>query len=489
MPFEIIRNDITKVKADAIVNTANPYVAIGEGTDRAIYEAAGAEQLLAERAKIGAMRPGQAAVTPAFALDAKYIIHTVGPAWQGGTHGEKETVAECYRNSLRLAEELKCESVAFPLISSGTYGFPKDEALRIAVSEISSFLFSHDMDVYLVVYDKESFVVSGKAFSDIRSFIEDRDVKLPLAQERRSRQMPDSNDYREYRSAAPSDGWVYKSATPSADSEESTQRKRESIASKRKRFFERLRRGRAESAESAEPERLAPQPEEMLEESQRWEAQPAERCELPEEQTYGSYSSSISKDTLSFDSDELMYDLDQEEFAEEAPTPSVPMGETFKIVLPDSAESKYAGSEYSMPEMEPPMPRSAVKPSVRSEGSLEDLLKNKEETFQQKLFSIINSRGLTDPEVYKRANIDRKLFSKIRGDVNYNPSKKTALALSIALGLNLDETTDLLRKSGLSLSPSNNFDIIIKYCIEHGLYDIYEINCLLFKFDQPLLGA
>ncbi|MDO4834706.1 MAG: macro domain-containing protein, partial [Bacillota bacterium] len=179
MPLKIIRNDISKASADAIVNTANPQVAVGAGVDQTIYEAAGSRELLAERAKIGPMSPGQSAATPAFALDAKYIIHTVGPAWEGGGCGEREAVASCYRESLKLADELCCESVAFSLISTGTYGLPKDEALKIAVSEISSFLFTHDMTVYMVVYDRESFVISGKAFADIRSYIEERDVRLP----------------------------------------------------------------------------------------------------------------------------------------------------------------------------------------------------------------------------------------------------------------------------------------------------------------------
>ena len=196
MPLNIIRNDISKVKADAIVNTANANVAVGAGVDQAIYEAAGFDELLAERAKIGPMKPGQAAATPAFALDAKYIIHTIGPAWQGGNYHERETVASCYRESLRIADELHCESVAFPLISTGTFGFPKDEALRIAVNEISSFLFTHDMTVHMVVYDKEAFVISGKAFPDIKEFIEEEDVKPPessyLRRRRRMQQIASS---------------------------------------------------------------------------------------------------------------------------------------------------------------------------------------------------------------------------------------------------------------------------------------------------------
>ncbi len=179
MPLEIIRNDITRVHVDVIVNTANPLVAVGSGVDSAIYEAAGKDLLLAERAKIGKIAPGEAAATPAFKLNARYIIHTVGPAWEGENSGEVDTVALCYRNSLQKAKALGCESVAFPLLSSGTYGFPKEVALKTAISEISGFLFANDMTVYLVVYDKQSFAVSGKAFSEVRSYKEEREVVPP----------------------------------------------------------------------------------------------------------------------------------------------------------------------------------------------------------------------------------------------------------------------------------------------------------------------
>ena len=147
MPFQIIRNDITKVKADAIVNTANPNVVVGSGTDSAIYHAAGEKELLAERKKIGIMMPGEVAYTPAFNLDAKYIIHTIGPSWIDGNHNEREILHSCYEKSLNLAAELECKSIAFPLIATGVYGFPKDEALQIALAEINKFLLSHDMRV------------------------------------------------------------------------------------------------------------------------------------------------------------------------------------------------------------------------------------------------------------------------------------------------------------------------------------------------------
>ena len=162
MAFRIVRNDITKVKADAIVNTANPEPTYADGTDRAIYEAAGAELLLAERTRIGRLNVGQAAATPAFALHARYIIHTVGPSWSGGDHGELENLRACYQNSLEEAEKLGCESVAFPLIATGVYGFPRAEALNIAVSVFTEYLKDHEMKIILVVFDSDSFVLSGR---------------------------------------------------------------------------------------------------------------------------------------------------------------------------------------------------------------------------------------------------------------------------------------------------------------------------------------
>ena len=173
MPFQIIRNDITKVKADAIVNTANPRPVIGGGTDSAIYRAAGEAELLAERRKIGDIAPGQAAATPAFSLSAKYIIHTVGPAWTDGDHGERDILRSCYEKSLELAAELKAESIAFPLIATGVNGFPKDEALHIALSAIQKFLLTHDMTVIISVFDKDSFELSGKLFSGIDEYIDE----------------------------------------------------------------------------------------------------------------------------------------------------------------------------------------------------------------------------------------------------------------------------------------------------------------------------
>lgn len=375
MALQIIRNNIVNVEADAVVNTANPKVAVGRGVDLAIYEAAGREKLLAARAEIGEMIPGQAAYTPAFDLNAKYIIHTVGPAWRGGSFGERETVAACYRNSLWLAKQLECESIAFPLLATGTYGFPKDEALRIAMAEISSFLLDNEMEVMLVVYDKESFRVSGKLFSDIRTLIDDNEVERIVASEPERRR----NLFH----------GIMEKAVPAP----------QHLKSKRREIRE------------PEEERIFPNEESVL-----------------------------------YD-----YSVEYNKF--------------------DDTFAPAAGSFPSEKE------------------SLDDRLIHLDKTFQEYLFILIDRKGKTDPEVYKKANIDRKHFSKIRSNVDYQPTKRTALALAIALELSLDETTDLLRRAGLALSPSILFDKIIEHCIETKNYNIFDINCILFNYDQPMLGA
>ena len=397
MALQIIRNNIINVEADAIVNTANPAVGVGMGVDYSIYEAAGWDRLLEAREKIGKMSPGEAAWTPAFDLHAKYIIHTVGPAWRGGEFGERETVARCYSNSLELAAELSCESIAFPLIATGTYGFPKDEALRIAMAEISRFLLAHEMEVLLVVYDKESFEVSGKLFSDIKSFIGDSEARYDAL-------------YRPY-SPINATGPGF----PGSSAQRNAGRKLEKSSGSRGFLGRFLKR---------------------------------EKAEKQEEEEY-----TLMEGMPSIDAE---YDL-----------------------LEDEDASAYAPS-YA-PSYAPAFPA--------EEKSLDERLKHLDKTFQQYLFMLIDRRGLTDPEVYKKANIDRKHFSKIRSNVDYTPSKKTALALAIALELSLDETRDLLSRAGLALSPSMISDRIIEYCIETSNYDIYEINCILFKYDQPTLGA
>ena len=330
MPLEIVRNDITKMSVDAIVNAAKESLLGGGGVDGCIHRAAGPE-LLQECRTLGGCRTGEAKITGAYRLPCKYVIHTVGPVWNGGKCGEREKLASCYRTSLALAKEHGCETVAFPLISSGIFGYPKDQALRVAVDTIGEFLLHNDMTVYIVIFSRTAYQISSKLFADIAEYVDDHYVDAHTDSRR-----------------------------------------------------DRLRRmsvleGRALSAGAA----------------------------------------------------------------------AAPM---------------------------------AV-------GGLDSLLAHLDAGFSETLLKLIDRSGKKDSEIYKKANVDRKLFSKIRNNPDYKPSKATAIAFAIALELNLDETRDLVARAGYALSASSKFDVIIEYFIRQKKYDIFEINEALFAFDQSLLGA
>ena len=336
MPLHIVRNDITTMKVDAIVNAANESLLGGGGVDGAIHRAAG-PGLLAECRTLGGCATGQAKITKGYRLPAAHVIHTVGPVWRGGHYGEKDLLVSAYRNSLELAREHHCQTVAFPLISSGVYGYPKDQALKVAVDTIGEFLLAHDMTVYLVVFDRAAYTIGGKLFADIAAYIDDRYV----------------DDH--------------------TGSEEEQYRRSIVLA--------------AAPAPGAAPARL-------------WE----------------------------------------------------------------------------------PGPRTA------QAVSLDEALGRLDESFSQMLLRKIDEKGMTDAQCYKKANIDRKLFSKIRSDVHYKPSKPTAMAFAVALELPLEEARELLEKAGFAFSHASKFDIIVEYFIAHKNYNIFEINEALFAFDQNLLG-
>lgn len=381
MPLTIIRQSITEVDAEAIVNTANPHPTVGGGTDTAVYEAAGFDALLEARKAIGDIAVGDAAVTPAFNLPYKIIIHTVSPIWKDGNHAETEALRSCYLRSLEEAEKHACASVAFPLLASGSNGFPKDIALKTALDAIQSWLMDHEMQVILAVFDKESFALSSNVYADVKSYIEEHRVSDLAEKEYR-------NSRRRRRDTALPSGAIGLALPPSS-----------------------------------------------LPGHHRREERDAEETE------------------------ENLYTNAAMDYADAS--------ESYA-----SASNAYARDVYSPDEI-----------------SFSDILRNraKEETFQVKLLNLIDASGETDPMVYKRANIDRKLFAKIRKDENYKPSRKTAIALAIALKLSLPEAQDLLKRAGFSLSQSSTFDLIIRYCLEHRIWDINDVNSILFKFDQEVL--
>lgn len=354
MPLNIIRDDLTRVKADALVTAANEWLAGGGGVDGAIHRAAGPE-LLAECAKLGGCPTGEARITGAGRLPCKFVIHAVGPVWEGGIHGERDLLASCYRAALTLAVKHKCKSVAFPLISAGVYGYPKEEALRVAVETIGAFLRGHELEVTLVLFDAASFQAADSRFADIKSYIDDRYV------------------------------------------------------------------GEHEDAPNLRSRR--------------------------EREAHALSLLLLEKDV------EVHYH-----------------------------EARPARRRPPKPKAPPPAPALKAVP-------LETVLGKLAESFSQRLLRLIRERGLTDVEAYRRANVSRKVFSKIRSNKDYHPSRATACAFVIALGLSADEARALLLSAGLALSNASKFDLIVQYFVERGETDVLKVNEALFSFGQPLLGG
>ncbi|MDY3079277.1 MAG: macro domain-containing protein [Oscillospiraceae bacterium] len=330
MPFDIVRNDITNMQVDAIVNAASRLPRVGAGVDSAIHKKAG-PSLLAARKEIGYIRPGTAAITPSFGLGAEYVIHAATPTWIDGAHGEAEALRSAYDMSLALAAERGCDSIAFPLLASGNHGFPKQKALQVAVAAFSEFLMENEMQIYLVVFGKESLRLSEKLVHNVACYIDENYV----------------------------------------DAYEQTLR------------------------------------------------------------------------------------------------PRYQMSRNLEM------------SDVCMASM----------PCEESSLSLDEYIKNKDAGFTETLLSLIKKKGLKNATVYKRANISKQHFSKLINDPNAKPSKQTAIALSLALELNLDATRDLIGRAGYALTNSSTFDLIIRYFIEHGQFNVIEINIALYEFDQSLLGA
>ncbi len=376
MPIEIVRNDITKMQTDAIVNAANHSLLGGGGVDGAIHRAAGPE-LLEECRTLGGCETGKARLTGGYRLPCKYVIHTVGPVWQGGGSGERELLASCYRESLQLATDHGCESIAFPLISSGAYGYPKDQALKVATESILEYLADHDLHVYLVIYDRNTFLISRNLYANIRAYIDDSMIDPDFYEMQEMRRRVSDTESRK-----------------SADSAPRTNKKTHGI-------LPAIRKKKPEPESKTE----GPQPEEK------------------------------SRNEILWDSAPLF-----------APGSAMPSG-------------------------------------------LEDYVSRLDESFRDMLLRKIDEKNMTDAECYKNANIDRKLFNKIKNQADYRPGKSTVLALAISLRLPMEEIREMLGKAGFSLSRSSRFDLIVEYFILQGNYNIFEINEALFSFDQKLLGS
>ena len=381
MPLLIVRNDITKMNVDAIVNAAGPSLKGSGGVDGAIHRAAGPE-LLEECRALGGCAVGEARLTGAYRLPCRWEIHTVGPRWQGGDSGEKQQLEACYRASLALALEQGCETIAFPLISAGTFGYPADRAIRVAIDVIGAFLMEHEMTVYLVFYGADSTELGRRLFPDIQESIDDSYVEQRVEMFRR----------------------------------------------------------RAEAAfeEQCADLNMAPMASGASPGKKQLRLKPAyQKSELPKTPP---------------------------------PKPTPPKEKAPKAFPALSAADALSEAE-------------------EDTLGIDRLLQDIDESFQQMLLRKIDESGMSDAQCYKRANIDRKLFSKIRGDVHYRPKKTTAVAFAVALRLDLLETEELLRKAGYALSRSSKFDIIIRYFIGRGKYDVFEINEALFCYDQSLLGS
>ncbi len=448
MPFRIERNDIALVDADAIVCPANPQLRDdGGGACGAIFRHAGARRMRRALRATRHCEPGQTVVTPGFKLPARYVIHAVGPVWHGGAFGEPDVLRSAYRNALLEASLLEVSSVAVPLISTGNFGYPLREAFDIALDEIRTFLGEHELTVILVLYSSEAMQLGQARFSDITSYISDRYVREWGAWARHDR--------------AAGNVVADDSGTPDARDEMP------------------YALGEASAAlDIPEPYGASPIPDgfEFPDTAGRYDALP-----LPED-TGG-------LEALGMPEDIAWPDL-AGEYVGSATPEDVEAGPGGIELVPDDL-----GPAPDIIGEAPRQPASSSTPAhvpdvtTPTHRDLNRLLQTLDASFSETLLRLIDERGLSDAEAYKRANVSRQLFSKIRSKPGYRPSKQTVLAFAIALELSPAETDELLKRAGFALSHSNKADIIVEYFITHRIYDIFTVNEALFAFDQPLLGS
>ena len=408
---------------EAIVNTANKYPTVGPGCDAAVYEAAGYDELLSFRkSHVGSVKEGEVFITPGFRLPTKYIIHAVSPLFTDGSHGEEELLRSCYRKSLALAAEKGIRSVAFPLISTGSFGYPKEEGMRIAVDEIHAFLLTSDMFVYLVVFDEKATEMGRNLYPDLETYIDQNYVRV--------------KQEREYN--AP---WY----TDFAGLEEAADEKNGSLQFSGRDEYR--RRGTSEKPEAVKLHKFD---------------HPAA---APMSPVPDAKSAPKKPDRTGF-----LHSIFRQE--KEAAHPEFSENENINEACLQEPMPALHDEDFEIEEME---------------RRLSERMAHMADTFPQYLLYLISKKGMENAEVYKRAIVDKKVFSKLKNNPDYHPQKLTALCLCIGAKLNLDESRDLLARAGYALSPCDKTDIIFSFFIENRIYDMIELDIQLEEHGLPCI--
>lgn len=415
MAIQVVRNDITKMNIEAIVNTANRHATYGPGVDSAVYKAAGEELLLGARREIGEVEPGEVFITPGFNLPAKYIIHAVSPAYIDGDSGEEEKLRSCYSKALALAQKSGITSIAFPLISTGSFGYPKADGLRIAVDECNTFLLKNDMDIKIVVFDSNATMMAEKIFPGLDAYIDHNYVC-----NKREEEYGDAY----YDSISPTD-------------------------SQHDKYMERVSRleRRIGSANAANPVgQSGPFGTQPLMAAPAASATDGKKGTLK----HKDFSLPFLRGNKKSKSEKDKCEVESGLFANQS------VAGPFKTL-----ETSYYEDfgDYS--------------------DALGERLEHMADPFGKYVMYLIEKKGKTNIQVQNEGWIDRKRFSKMKtNQETYRPEKRTACQLCVGLGLNHDECKDLLIRAGLSLSPSILEDVIWEFFFEMDPeeYDIFDVS-------------
>ncbi len=494
MPFKIVRNDITKMTTEAIVNTANEKPTVGTGCDFAVYNAAGYDELLSWRKKyIGTLEEGEAFISPGFRLPAKYIIHTVSPLYIDGEHGEEELLRSCYRKSLALAAGYGIRSIAFPLISTGGFGYPKEEGMRIAVDEIHAFLLKSDMQIFLVVFDERATRMGRSLYPDLEAYIDRNYV-----QEKRTEEYGDAffaaHEARE--GASPEVPFASREAGEGAFPEVPFAAREAREEASRKPYYDAYG-GENDASNQINIGGLAASGKKREKRENRRKPGLFERLKAARRKDAG------KGEVLS--SPSAAGPADEKEFL---PLPSAVRPPYSEETYPEASyleacpgasyldDADYEAPDFDEADSEAPYGTISGETALEDDDAILELerrlaerMAHMSDTFPEYLLYLIRKNGLDNADVYKRAIVDKKVFSKIKNNPDYHPKKLTALCLCVGAKLNIDETRDLLARAGYALSPCDKTDIIFSYFIEHRIYDMIELDIQLEEHGLPCIIA